>query len=347
MPRPVNANTRSSRSPTRADPVPAAVSASKVVLLLPEWSAFARPDWLPEIARAIGRADMLERGEPGSHAQLLRHIHVRPARWSVAAVTRQSDVGDAAGAAWLRADPAHVRADINGARLLGSGERLGIAQADVDAFLPALKPIFGDAGMTLDAPVPARWYLRLPREAVLPIFSDPYRALGEDLFEHQPQGGEARRWRALSNEAQVILHNHPHNADRRERGFVPMNALWFWGGGVLPDQVSTSLRRMHSDDHELRALCALAGIRADALPSAFGVDPEDGAKTPPGTAALFDLRAVRDPGLLQRAWLWPAVHALQARAIDGISIDSADGSRYELRAGQRWRVWRRPWTGAH
>ena len=346
MRRPASANTRSSRSPTRADPVPAAASASDVVLLLPAWSAFGQPDWLPGIAGAIGRADVLERAEPGIHAQLLRHFRVRPARWSAAAVIRQSDAGDAAGAAWLRADPAHVRADINGARLLGVGERLGVSQADAEALLPALKPVFGDAGMALDAPSPSRWYLRLPREATLPAFSDPDRALGEDLFEHQPQGEHARRWRALSNEAQVILHNHPHNAFRRECGLVPINALWFWGGGVLFDQVSAPLRQVSSDDRDLCALCALAGIRATCLPPAFDPDSAHGAKVRHEAVELFDLRGLRDPAQLQQAWLSPALRAVRTRAIASLAIDSTDGGRFELRAAQRWRIWRRPWTGA-
>ena len=97
-------------------------------------------------------------GEPGRRAQLLRHFVPTPKHWPIAALARQTDVGDAAGAAWLRADPVHIRPDINGARLLAYGDALGIDVEDRDALLPALRPLFGDAGIPIDAPTPARWY---------------------------------------------------------------------------------------------------------------------------------------------------------------------------------------------
>src|SRR3546814_9323765 len=108
-------------------------------------------------------------------------------------------------------------------------------EEDRTAFLPALRPLFGDAGFPIDAPHPSRWYLRLPHGAKLPAFAEPDDALGADLFDHLAEGSEGRRWRVLLGEAQVVLHNHPRNARRAEQGRPPVNSLWYWGGGVLPD----------------------------------------------------------------------------------------------------------------
>jgi hypothetical protein len=309
------------------------------IFLLPAWSSFdrgsGRPTLAPALARAFARADAAPPALAGSEAQLRRHFRATPAHWAPAALTRQADVGDAAGAAWLRVDPAHVRPDLNGARLLGIGERLGLSQADVDALLPALKPVFGDSGFALDAPQPTRWYLRLPREARLPPFSAPDEALGEDLFEHQPEGPEGRRWRALLNEAQVVLHNHPWNAQRAARGLVPVNALWPWGGGVLPDRVASEAARVRSDDDLLRALARVAGGEGAALPVAFA--PESGA-------TLYDLRRFRDFAALQRDWLQPASSAVSSGRLKEWRLDVIDGSGLRLERGHRWRFWRRAWA---
>src|SRR3546814_12513382 len=78
----------------------------------------------------------------------------------MAALTRQMDAGDAAGAAWLRADPSYVRPDINGARLLAIGPSLGMDEEDRTAFLPALRPLFGAAGFPLDTPTTSRAEVR-------------------------------------------------------------------------------------------------------------------------------------------------------------------------------------------
>lgn len=313
-------------------------ASTQAVLLLPAWSGFGRQSLADSVAARLGRADALPPGEPGLDAQRLRHCVPMPARWASAALTRQMDVGDAAGVAWLRLDPAHVRADINGARLLGVGARLGLSREDADALLPALRPLFGDSGFALDAPSPERWYLRLPREATLPRFSDPDAALGEDLFEHQPDGADARRWRALMSEAQIVLHNHPWNAQRAERGLVSINALWPWGGGTLPDRCECAATRVRSDDETLRAFARCAGREAAPLPPAFAVEAAVAG------SLLFDLRRLGDLAALQRDWLQPAFSALRDGALAALDLDAADGIRLRLTPGQRWRIWRRAWA---
>src|SRR3546814_17686782 len=82
-------------------------------------------------------------------------------------------------------------------------------------------------------------------------------------------GSEGRRWRVLLGEAQVVLHNHPRNARRAEQGRPPVNSLWFWGGGVLPDAVGSAHAAFHSGDEFALALAAAAGI-ARPLPAGFG-----------------------------------------------------------------------------
>jgi hypothetical protein len=310
---------------------------SRTTFLLPAWSVFGKQSLSPVLAKTLGRADALPSAKSGRDAQLLRHFVAMPAHWAPAAITRQADAGDAAGAAWLRADPAHVRPDINGARLLGIGERLSLSQSDVDALMPALKPVFGDSGFALDAPTPARWYLRLPREAKLPEFSAPDDALGEDMFEHQPEGPEGRRWRALLNEVQIVLHNHPWNALRAERGLVPINALWVWGGGVLPDRMTADTGLACSDDDLVRASMQLAGGKATRLPEAFTATDAD-------SIVLHDLRDYRDLAILQRDWLLPAADAARTGMLDSLVLDAADGNRLRIAKAQRWRLWRRAWS---
>ena len=191
---------------------------AQATLLLPAASAFWRTTagGLPPRSRLVVAIAMY-RLRRAARRSCCATFELLPNHWPLAALTRQADVGDAAGAAcWLRADPAHVRPDINGARLLAIGESLALTSQDSAAFLPALKPLFGDAGFPIDAPTPSRWYLRLPREARLPVFTEPDDALGADLFDHLAEGDQGRRWRTLLSEAQVLLHNHP--MERAARG---------------------------------------------------------------------------------------------------------------------------------
>src|SRR4249919_2554984 len=228
-------------------------------LLLPERRRFAGQPVAAEVLKLVGRADADAPAEAGERAQLLRYFQLRPAGWPIAAMTRQLEFGDAQGHCWLRADPVHVRPDMTGARMLAWGN-LGVDETEAEAFLQALRPLFGDAGMPISRAHPERWYLQLAREAKLPEFATPEVALGRDLLEMLPAGAEGARWRALLNEAQVILHNHPVNARRAARGAVAVNSLWFWGGGLLPDAVSSTVASIRSEDVELQALACLAGV---------------------------------------------------------------------------------------
>src|SRR3546814_14417373 len=107
-------------------------------------------------------------------------------------------------------------------------------EEDRTAFLPALRPLFGDAGFPIDAPHPSRWYLRLPPGAKLPAFAEPDDALGADLFDHLAEASEGRRWRVLLGEAPGVLHNPPRNARRAEQGRPPVHQVSFWGRGDTP-----------------------------------------------------------------------------------------------------------------
>lgn len=308
----------------------------RATLLLPAARWFGSQLLSVDSARALGRADRLPDASEGRRALLSRHFRLVPDHWPVAALTREADAGDAAGSAWLRADPCHVLPDINGARLLAHGESLALTREDVDALLPSLRPLFGDAGFPIDAPVPSRWYLRLPAGAQWPAFVEPEEALGTDVFDHMHAGGaDGRRWRTLLSEAQVLLHNNPWNAQRVAQGKPAVNSLWFWGGGVLPDHVESVHARYSGDDETGIALAHAAKVLAP-LQRSFQAGEGD---------VVHDLVAQRDLAAFERDWLRPALLALHDGSLTSLQIDTEDGLRLALSRGHRWRFWRRPLPG--
>jgi hypothetical protein len=302
------------------------MNTTSAALLLPTTSRL-QGALTPDVAKALGRADKTKY-EAGERAQLRRHFQLIPDHWPVAALTRNLDANDAPNATWLRADPAFVSPDINGARLLAHGEALELTQQDTDELLPALKPLFGDAGFPIDAPHPSRWYLRLPMQSQLPSFAPPEDALGDDLFAHLPQGESARRWRALLTEAQVILHTHPWNVRRLQQGKPAVNSLWFWGAGRLPDFVTTPFRQIKSRDALLLALAKAANV-------SVGEAGEE-------VDALVDLRHLRSLETLCHDALQPLLAELAAKRLAALHLDFEDGTQYTLHRNQRWRLWRSP-----
>jgi hypothetical protein len=301
-----------------------------LTLLLPARTRFRGQQLSAELGRLLGRADQVTGATAGSKPQLLRHFDVIPRHCSEAPITRQLDAHDAIHHAWLRADPAYVQPDINGARMLACGD-LGLTIEECQELLAPLKPLFGNEGFPISAPMPQRWYLMLPRETRLPTFASPEDVLGDDLEPHLPAGDAGRRWRRLLNEAQIILHNHPLNASRIARGKPPVNSLWFWGGGALPDFVSMEAHA-YGEEALLCGLAELAKSPARPLPARWSPTLRE-------ADALVDLRALRDSTTLSRDWVLPAAAAL--RNDDRLHLDFSDGSGFTIARSQRWRFWRR------
>jgi hypothetical protein len=280
------------------------------------------------------RGDRLRDAKPGRDAQLRECFEFVGTEIPVAALTRSLDANDAAGTLWLRADPAWVIADAVTVRLMGCGN-LQLSQDESDALARALRPLFGDAGFLLEPATTTRWYLRCPPGAQLPVFSPPDAALGDDIARHLPEGNAGQRWQHLLNEAQVILHNHAVNAERARRGVAPVNSLWFWGGGKLPEWVRTACTHFAGGDDVARALARLAKVPALSLtPGAF---PELAG----GASALFDLAAIRDAATLAHDWLEPIQEALAIRRLGWLDLRLMSGERFRYRHRHRWRFWRK------
>jgi hypothetical protein len=93
-------------------------------------------------------------------------------------------------------------------------------------------------------------------------------------------GSGARLIRRLQNEAQMLLHEHPLNAERERRGLLAVNSFWLSGAG-LPQPVSGTAPRV---DDRLRRH-ALADDWAGWAKAWEQIDDELAA-TPPQSLTL-------------------------------------------------------------
>lgn len=292
--------------------------------------------WLPALAHFepdhplrewLARADRLSDGHAGYLGGLNDYFQGIDANLPAAAITREFLAGDATDATWLSADPAWVQPDMNGVRLLACGQ-LQLGMDEAQSFAAPLRPIFDEAGIQLEISTPDRWHLKLPVNTSLPSFAAPEQALGEDLSQHLPQGAEGRCWRVLLNEIQVLLHQHPLNAQRRARGLAPVNSLWLWGGGSLPGPLKSHLHGLISDDLLLRALAA----RADAVQQPR--TSESVAKA--ATGWLIDLQDLPTSEIASH-W-WPTLQPLLSR--QSVVLHFASAERFRRKPWHRWRIWR-------
>lgn len=163
---------------------------------------------------------------------------------------------------WLRADPVHLQLHANRV-VLSDSSRLAITADEAQRLVDALNAHFAERSILFIAPHPQRWYLRVASAPQLRT-TPTAEAVGQDIEPHLPTGKEQARWRSILNEAQMLLHEHPCNKEREQRGAPAVNSLWFWGAGARW-QPRARYHAVWSDDPTARGLAFASRIAVHPL----------------------------------------------------------------------------------
>ncbi len=136
----------------------------------------------------------------------------------------------AAGAAWGLVTPSHWHVGTDQVSLLPPSQ-LALSEAESLALFAAVRSLFVDEGFGFTWGAPLRWYAVHDSLAQLRTASLD-RVAGRNVDPWLGSDAAARRVRRLQSEVQMLLHTHPVNAAREERGLVPVNSFWLSGCGV-------------------------------------------------------------------------------------------------------------------
>ncbi len=228
----------------------------------------------------------------------------------------------------LRADPVHLRPDLDAARLFDASH-FALTPEEAAAMVAALDRHFAPEGVRFEAPRATRWYARLERQPDAE-FQPPGGAGGRGAGGALPAGNEGSLWRRRMNEAQMVLHAHPVNQAREARGELAVNSVWFWGTGEPGPVPRRRFDEVVTDDPLIRALARRSGARVRDLAG----DPET-AGDPPGRRLVAPgpgcLRAVlaRDVESWRRElldaeerWFRPLVDSVTTDRIRKVVVDA-------------------------
>ncbi|HEX7324994.1 MAG TPA: hypothetical protein VF292_06545 [Rhodanobacteraceae bacterium] len=298
--------------------------------LLPEHRDF-RPE--QGLQRWLARGDRLPDLADAHRATLRKLFTLDADGLPVAALRHQAHVDAPVEGNWVCADPAYVRSEATGARLMAWPIN-DLKPVDGSALATALQPLFAETRAQLMIDAPSTWCLQVPAALSAADYTDPRAALGADLLDCLPGGANGRGWRKLFSEAQVVLHAHPVNAAREAAGKVPVNALWFWGAGALPGTITSALHAVIATDPLLRGVARAAGVTCTTSAAGLG--------DPPGKAGdvLLECNGQGD-SVAAATGLAAARKWLRAGRFDTIVVVFAGGERYRVRRVHALRVWRR------
>jgi hypothetical protein len=126
---------------------------------------------------------------------------------------------------------------------------------EADALYDAVSGLWADRFISA-LPINARqWRIWLDPSASTRSLT-PAATAEMRLSDWWPQEDSLREWRRLLNEIQMVWHEHPVNLARAERGEVPINSLWLFGGaqGWSPTQlaVKPALQAQAQPPHKIK-----------------------------------------------------------------------------------------------
>lgn len=274
----------------------------------------------------------------------------------VAPVTYALDSYAASEGYWLRADPVYMRADGDRVMMIGN-DCLEITGQEAAAISNELNPLFHTYGWQLNTPEPKRWYLHLPDDTG--IFWHALSDMrGHDIHQYLPidtlGGTNARLWRRVLNEAQMILHNSPVNHQREARGELPVNSLWFWGGGTLPQIPPGNFVQVWSNNALSLGLAKLSATPPTPAPATgtnwlaqvitpgkhlVVIEPVSNFTTHGESADMTTWK--NNIESLNRDWFSPLLSALKSRQLASLHLYAGNGMVFHATPASVARWWKR------
>ncbi len=303
---------------------------------------------LPALETWLARSEPQSAPDRGSESMLFSLFGAETpadADLPVAAVTRALDLGVIDNGWWLRADPVHLRPERD-RLILADSRALDLAPDEANRLVSEIMEHYKAGGWQLEAARPGRWYLkppRAPRIRTTPLAE----VVGRDIHPYLPRGADGRAWHVILNEIQILLHGSQVNAERERRGLLPVNSLWFWGGGRLPAPGPAAWRGLWSGEPLSLALARLAQVPARPCPDGFEAWQLQ-ASTGDHLLVLDGLRrdesaAEREAALevLERQWFAPLIRSVRSGALAGARLLTDDSRQFLLTRALARRWWRR------
>ncbi len=332
-------------------------AAQQLVLLIPGLAGPASDHPITDYFQARPAAlDRLLSRSHGEHAQvtgleaaLAGYFGLSDAEnLPVAALGWLADTGMPATRHLLCADPVHLRADQSCLRLFDA-HSFPLTQEEANALVATINDFNAAHGWALSAPHPQRWYLAVPQASAITT-RPTAQVAGQHIDPYLPAGADARRWHALMNELQMLLHDHPVNLARERRGEPAINSLWFWGGGELPETLSPQMDALYSDHPLAIGLARHGGVPLHALPA----DADALLRGMSGGQSLVLLDGLEWPAhyndiegwldeleRLEHTWFAPLLAAVQRGGLASLLIDPCHGSRFTTGRLKQRAFWRR------
>lgn len=139
----------------------------------------------------------------------------------------------------------------------------------------------------------------------------------------------------LIGELQLLLHETPMNRQRVEQGRLPVNSIWFWGGGRVPPANAVALPCLYAEDPQYLGFWQSVDAEMTRWPTdAWELPAED------SNSGVVVLPPDSNRSGLVDAVLQAAKRRLARGQIQRLTLVFSDGWRVRLGRWQLLAIWR-------
>ena len=285
-------------------------------------------NWLAraDLARADGPVELL--------ASVLGELGIPCPDEGLAALRIWGQTGDRPTVWIAAADPVYLEPRMDHL-CLHELRRQGIPPADLRPLVDHLQKTLASDGDVGFARVGSYAYVTSQQpiaSAKLPAYAIDQRPPDDYL----PVGEDAVRYRQLSSEIEMALHEHEVNIQRQNDGLQPVNGLWIWGGGQAPLQTTEPHPPLFSDDPLMRGYWTSKTGVAEYWPGSIGSCLDLAVAGVVAVTPEFD-----DDVELLESCLHELHQALNSRRLSKLMLLFRDGIYADVRRSQAIRIWRR------
>ena len=214
---------------------------------------------------------------------------------------------------WFTLQPVHIHFASDHLVLLDP-RRLQLKEEEAQRLFEAAKDICNEFQLELIYGDLTTWFLRADAWAGLKT-ATPDAACGHNIEIWMAQGEQARAWRKLQNEIQMLWFSHPVNQERELKGLNPINSVWISGGA---DKLMATSRSSLVN----KSLTDLLTLPSDQQNTAAIVDTLTGAAL--NSDWGYWLEQIHG---LENEWFAPLIKALKNKQLEQINLICSDAKQ--------------------
>jgi len=276
----------------------------------------------------------------------------------VAAVSRFADSAYLDNNLWMQLTPVFLNADKD--RLILQGQSmLSIKQREADKLISELNDCYKEDGWRFESYDPERWYVSIDKHPDS-LFHGYFDALGRNVEHYLPRGKDQTEWHRVVNEIQMLFHASEVNQVRIENSHYPINSVWCWGIGEIPQSVNSHWHMVYTNDVFCKGLAMLSHNPVFDLPEHADVLQKNilsdaGVKqdheelqnlvvlqqSEEDCLSLDFSHYTKRISELEENWFQPLLNQLKQGLCASITLIACNGFSYRIEKKHLRRFWRR------